>query len=490
MDLVGKYGHDSWMGDLINNFHFRDVTIMRDYCLGQGGYGIVYKAKCDQLVCAAKYLYPIYFVSGDPGVVDAVARFRRECQLLSHLKHPNIVQYLGTHEEVGVNTVILLMEAMDQSLHAYLENHRGHSLPFHIEVNFMHDVALALDYLHTNRIHHRDLSCKNILLLGEVRAKVSDFGMSKLREPNSGYSSKTPCPGAISYMPPEVLKVPPDFKETLDEFSFGVVMIQIMNRRDPQPTDLHQEHNGVLTIVPEKERRRLDIELCNQLNPLLQLALSCISNEPKDRPLATRLCQMLSLLQTTTEYRDSIENVQTGTKLVPIDYVSVDINDRGQHLLDRIDSLKSQLHEKDKIIRDHTQLIALRDQQLREKHRPVVPEQRVNVTEIQARVVGLEGKLMEKERDVQKLTQSISLKDQKIMDLQRALEKEQKAVKRTSKQQEQADEQVSSYISQIELLKYQLEESRKEIGETRSRLLAREHELAKASMNQLRMLRK
>lgn len=217
-------------------FKFRQVKICKDQVLGQGAYGIVYRAKCDGLVCAAKYLYPTFFISNDPGANRIAGQFRRECALLSRLKHPNIVQYLGTYDEDGLDSVVLLMELLDTSLHSYLGEHEASPLPFHLEINICHDVSLAIDYLHANNIHHRDLSCKNILLLGDFRAKVSDFGISRLRDPKSNYSSNTPCPGNILYMPPEVLKVPPDLTETLDEFSFGVVMIQILSRSEPQPT--------------------------------------------------------------------------------------------------------------------------------------------------------------------------------------------------------------------------------------------------------------
>ena len=96
------------------------------------------------------------------------------------------------------------MELMDESLTHYLEQSPT-SLPYHVQVNITHDIALALDYLHRNYIIHRDLSSNNILLKGDNQAKVTDFGMSKMVESNSRMSSErnTKCPGTMVFMPPE-----------------------------------------------------------------------------------------------------------------------------------------------------------------------------------------------------------------------------------------------------------------------------------------------
>ena len=51
-------------------------------------------------------------------------------------------------------------------------------IPYHIQVNICHDVALALSFLHSHYIIHRDLSSNNVLLHGNVLAKVTDFGMA------------------------------------------------------------------------------------------------------------------------------------------------------------------------------------------------------------------------------------------------------------------------------------------------------------------------
>ena len=186
--------------------NFSDIRILYDERIGRGSYGVVYKAECDHVVCAAKRIHATFFESGDPGQESTVRAFQKECHLLRELKHPMIVQYFGVHYDRGTrSSITLLMELMDENLQSYLERHADAPLPYCREMKFACDVALALEYLHGKGIHHRDLSAKNILLYEEMRAiaKVSDFGMAKLNDPRSVYNSQTPVPG-IAYMPPEV----------------------------------------------------------------------------------------------------------------------------------------------------------------------------------------------------------------------------------------------------------------------------------------------
>ena len=226
-----------------NQLRFGSVEIYHDKVLGVGSYGKVCKAKCGQLPCAAKLLHDTMFEDGDARKIYKFAeRFEQECQFLSMIKHPNIVQYLGTSRDPQSRRLALLMELMDESLTRFLERSTG-PLPYHIQLNICHDVALALSYLHSNAIIHRDLSSNNVLLIGEgSRAKVTDFGMSKLMDMNPRMTPLTLCPGASVYMPPEALTTPPHYSSKLDCFSHGVLTIQIVTRNFPKPGDANQIH--------------------------------------------------------------------------------------------------------------------------------------------------------------------------------------------------------------------------------------------------------
>ena len=105
-------------------------------------------------------------------------------------------------------------------------------------MNLSQDIAQALAFLHANGIIHRDLSSNNVLLIAGSRAKVTDFGMSKFTDLNAAHlSTMTQCPGTPAYMSPEALDESPVYTEKLDSFSFGVLLVRILCRKFPQPTD-------------------------------------------------------------------------------------------------------------------------------------------------------------------------------------------------------------------------------------------------------------
>ena len=309
--------------NLRGQFGYQNVSVHTSKVLGTGSYGSVVKATLDHLPCAAKILHTIFFRSDDPGAVDFAARFEQECNILRELKHPCIVQFLGVVQDPKNRRPILLMELMEESLTGFLERSPV-SLPFHIQVNITHDIALALAYLHSNNILHRDLSSNNILLNGS-KAKVTDFGMSKMVEanPRMTRSKITQCPGTPVFMPPEALRAKPRYSDKLDTFSLGVLVIQIITRTFPAPTDAERVMENplsptgeIIVPVPELERRKKDIDKVPCGHSLLPTAHHCLKDRDKERPTAVQLCQSLEQLKGGEVYRSSVaENQQTRASL-------------------------------------------------------------------------------------------------------------------------------------------------------------------------------
>ena len=144
------------------------------------------------------------------------------------MRHPNIILYLGMHQDGDTGLPVLLMELMDESLTHFLES-STQPIPYHIQVNICYDIALALLFLHSNKIIHRDLSCNNVLLRGNILAKVTDFGMARLGDninPHATHFTSTTCPGTDVYMPPEAVQDKAAYNEKIDCFSFGVIILQ------------------------------------------------------------------------------------------------------------------------------------------------------------------------------------------------------------------------------------------------------------------------
>ena len=243
---------------------FKSVLLLKDQTIGIGSYGRVCKAKCDALICAAKILHPTLF---DPTVQVSYRekcrlpmRFEQECHFLSSIRHPNIVQYLGMYQDPDTQLPVLLMELMDDSLTGFLDSFKQ-PIPFHIQVNICHNIILAVSFLHTNKIIHRDLSSNNVLMIGNVRAKVSDFGMAKLGNHSATKFTYTVAPGTDVYMPPEAVQDKPVYTEKLDCFSFGVIIIQVLTNLFPNPGErrriVHVNH-------PDLNRENLIVEYIYQ----------------------------------------------------------------------------------------------------------------------------------------------------------------------------------------------------------------------------------
>ena len=303
----------------------RKVQLFKDQSLGIGSYGAVCRAKCDDLICAAKILHPTLF---DPGACDSdtvgevrlpIQRFEQECEFLSTIKHPNIVQYLGMCKDSDTGLPVLLMELMDTNLTQFLDKLKG-VIPFHIQVNICHDVARALAFLHSNRFIHRDLSSNNILMISDVRAKVTDLGMARL----SGLkSTRTMCPGTDVYMPPEAVKDQPLYTEKIDCFSFGVIALQILTQLFPKPGDRlksieisHEDfpQGAVEVRVSEVERRKNHINQVDPDHPLLMLAKKCLNDVDVERPSAHQICKYMETLKEGTKYQESVTKIHASTR--------------------------------------------------------------------------------------------------------------------------------------------------------------------------------
>ena len=384
---------------------FKTVQVLKDQTLGIGSYGKVCKAKCDDLLCAAKLIHETLF---DPTAQQLIApqrehrlpmrRFEQECEFLSTIRHPNIVQYLGIYQDPDTGLPALLMELMDDSLTHFLES-SPHPISYHIQVNLCHDVTLALSFLHSNSIVHRDLSSNNVLLRGNILAKVTDFGMARLgdQNPRATQHTFTMCPGTEVYMPPEAVQEEPAYTEKIDCFSFGVIALQILSRHFPEPSNRKKKVPWPVSLpglpsdalaevpIPEIERRQNHISEIDPNHPLLQVALDCLNDKDIERPSAQQLCERVAALKEHSWYNESMIIVETKRTAEQgrSDERERELRSLRQQHKQQIRGLQqiiqSQINRskgKDQIILSKDQAIAQKDDALREKDEALATEQR------------------------------------------------------------------------------------------------------------------
>ena len=286
---------------LDKQYGFQKVCIHQNLELGVGPYCKVTTATLDdEKPCAAKQLHEVLSNDDDLGCKDFFAMFRKELQVMQDLKHPNIVKFLAVAETPRTGQPILLMELLNETLTNFLKKSVPDGLPYHMQVNITHDIALAVAYLHSKRIIHCDLSSNNILLTADYQVKVCDFIRSHIID--SGEMMM--CPGTLVYMPPESFLNKPHYDEKLDIFSMGVLMIQTITCKFPLPTDKAVEKGGITVLVPEIERHRSDISIIPPSHPLLSLALNCLKDKSHQRPSAAELCQRLTVLKKTAKEKE------------------------------------------------------------------------------------------------------------------------------------------------------------------------------------------
>ena len=278
--------------------------------LGHGSYATVLELEYMGLKCAGKKIHEVLLRQGDASYT--VRRFEEECRLLSQVRHPNIVQFLGVYFEQGVQAPILVMEFLPTNLTSCIE--RYGILPKEISYSILHDVALGLCYLHsqTPPIIHRDLASNNVLLTPNMTAKISDLGVARILNLTPLQVSRmTQTPGTPAYMPPEVMVANPKYDTSVDEFSYGIMMIHMFSGQWPEPQvgPNRTEPDGRMTPVSEAERREVFLRAVGNDHPLMDLICKCIHNYPKSRAHASEIVGRLAemVLQFPASFANRLE---------------------------------------------------------------------------------------------------------------------------------------------------------------------------------------
>lgn len=263
--------------------------------VGQGSYATVLELEYMGLKCAGKKIHDILLEQDSTYICR---RFEQECRLLAQIRHPNIVQFLGVFFTEGDDVPILVLEYLPTNLKACMEV-KG-VLPPSTSYSILHDVALALCYLHSQDppIIHRDLSANNVLLTANMKAKISDLGMARIVHLDPlQVSAMTETPGTPVYMPPEVMTANPSYDTSIDEFSYGILVIHVLTGKWPKPqcSQIHMEE-GKMIPVSEAERRKVFLQEIGDEHPLMDLILRCISNDPRQRAKANKIVQIITTI--------------------------------------------------------------------------------------------------------------------------------------------------------------------------------------------------
>ena len=200
-------------------FHLGMFEIGRP--LGKGKFGRVYLARERNtgFICALKVLHKNELQQG-----KVEKQVRREIEIQSNLRHPNILQLYG-HFHDSKRVFLILEFAGKGELYKHLR--KENRFPEWKAASFIAQMASALKYLHKKHVIHRDIKPENILMGIHGEIKISDFGWS-VHAPNN--RRRTMC-GTLDYLPPEMIKSGSSdnyYSEKVDLWSLGVLTYEFL----------------------------------------------------------------------------------------------------------------------------------------------------------------------------------------------------------------------------------------------------------------------
>ncbi|HEX3268628.1 MAG TPA: Stk1 family PASTA domain-containing Ser/Thr kinase [Gaiellaceae bacterium] len=239
--------------------------------LGAGGMADVYLAEDQELgrPVAIKILNDRH--AADDSFVE---RFRREAKNAAGLSHPNIVSIYDRGEAEG--TYYIAMEFLDGRSLKELIVSRGQA-PIKIAIDYARQILAAVGAAHRHGIVHRDIKPHNVLVGGEGRLKVTDFGIAR-----SGASQMTEVGsiiGTAQYLSPEQAQGAP-VDQTSDLYSVGVVLYEMLTGQVPftgdTPLEIAMKHLSEVPKPPSELREEVPHDLDS-------VVLRALAKEPGER---------------------------------------------------------------------------------------------------------------------------------------------------------------------------------------------------------------
>ncbi|MFN7962523.1 MAG: protein kinase [Thermoanaerobaculia bacterium] len=269
--------------------------------LGKGAMGVVYLAK-DPLIGRLVALKTFRGDIGDQEFQEARERFIREAQSAGILSHPNIVTIhdVVEHSDEGM-TFIAMEYVRGTDLKEQLRRDEPFDLPTIADIIWQ--VAEALEYAHSKGVVHRDIKPANILITGDGRAKLTDFGIARINTSNLTHSGQ--LLGTPNYMAPEQIQGL-EVDHRADIFSLGVVLYELLTRRKPFAGDN-------LTVVTHRivnESFTPPEEFVGELPPgVRQVLEKALAKAPADR--YQRVAELaVELKKTVEQARDALNDTQ------------------------------------------------------------------------------------------------------------------------------------------------------------------------------------
>lgn len=202
------------------------------------------------------------------GTKTVMRRLASECQLLSQVHHSNLVEFFGIcffQERVPT----FVMELMYYNLESFMKS--TGVIPLQVNLHILHEIAKGLKFLHTSTppLVHGDLTSNNILLSKDAAVvKISDFRSIQIVDPEKANEFIQKNSVVSTYMPPEAIRIPPQFGLPVDIFSFGHLALCTLLKVFPENLPPKSCSEVSMKLVhTELERRKGSLDILKDMMP-------------------------------------------------------------------------------------------------------------------------------------------------------------------------------------------------------------------------------
>ena len=248
--------------------------------LGSGGFGTVYRAAWRSADVAVKKLHSAQLTA------NSRQAFVAEVETMAKLDSPRLAHLYGAC--VAPAPYCIVMEYMPKgSLYGLIHSQEQYGWPVSLQIAV--DIGNGLAFLHQEKIIHRDLKSLNILLDAQYRAKICDFGLSRVRQEVSVTSTVSAnAVGTNAWNAPELFGFKPKYSFASDIYAYGMILWEIATRETPYKDVIDPNEIRIGVAAGNRE------EIPATCPPDYKEAIErCWAQTPEKRPQAGQVAQVL-----------------------------------------------------------------------------------------------------------------------------------------------------------------------------------------------------